>query len=53
MPVSILGNHGLFFVSESSRMIVDIKELKLLGDFNHPNIVRFVRHVLACSYECH
>lgn len=22
---------------------VDIKELKLLGDFNHPNIVRFVR----------
>lgn len=24
------------------RMTVDIKELKLLGDFNHPNIVRFV-----------
>ena len=22
---------------------VDIKELKLLGDFDHPNIVRFVR----------
>jgi hypothetical protein len=22
---------------------VDIKELKLLGGFNHPNIVRFVR----------
>jgi hypothetical protein len=22
--------------------IVDIKELKLLGGFNHPNIVRFV-----------
>lgn len=22
---------------------VDVKELKLLGDFNHPNIVRFVR----------
>lgn len=22
--------------------IVDIKELKLLGDFDHPNIVRFV-----------
>jgi hypothetical protein len=24
-------------------VIVDIKELKLLGGFNHPNIVRFVR----------
>ena len=22
---------------------VDIKELKLLGDFDHPNIVKFVR----------
>ena len=28
--------------------IVDIKELKLLGGFNHPNIVRFVR--AHCSY---
>ena len=27
----------------NSFVIVDIKELKLLGDFNHPNIVRFVR----------
>ena len=25
------------------RAPVDIKELKLLGDFDHPNIVRFVR----------
>ena len=25
------------------RALVDIKELKLLGDFDHPNIVRFVR----------
>ena len=24
-------------------LIVDIKELKLLSDFNHPNVVRFVR----------
>lgn len=32
-------------------LTVDIKELKLLGGFNHPNIVRFVRvhysHVIA------
>ena len=27
---------------------VDIKELKLLGGFNHPNIVRFVR-----AHYCH
>jgi mitogen-activated protein kinase kinase kinase 13 len=26
---------------------VDIKELKLLGEFAHPNIVRFVR--IACT----
>ncbi len=27
---------------------VDIKELKLLGDFDHPNIVKFVRaHLLS------
>ena len=25
---------------------VDIKELKLLGGFDHPNIVRFVRQFL-------
>ena len=29
-------------LSSNSAVIVDIKELKLLGDFNHPNIVRFV-----------
>lgn len=27
-------------------MIVDIKELKLLGAFDHPNIVRFVSAIL-------
>ena len=30
---------------------VDIKELKLLGDFNHPNIVRFVS-IRAICYFC-
>lgn len=29
-------------VEVPDRMVVDIKELKLLGDFDHPNIVRFV-----------
>lgn len=29
-------------VEVSDRTAVDIKELKLLGDFDHPNIVRFV-----------
>lgn len=28
--------------------LVDIKELKLLGGFDHPNIVRFVRCSLGC-----
>ena len=28
-------------------LAVDIKELKLLGDFNHPNIVRFVRILIT------
>ena len=28
---------------------MDIKELKLLGDFDHPNIVRFVR---VCLVGC-
>lgn len=31
------------FCSTLMLLIVDIKELKLLGGFNHPNIVRFVR----------
>jgi hypothetical protein len=31
----------------SNRYSVDIKELKLLGAFNHPNIVRFVRPTLS------
>lgn len=29
---------------------MDIKELKLLGDFDHPNIVRFVRFVRIFEY---
>lgn len=28
---------------------MDIKELKLLGGFNHPNIVRFVRVHSTCQ----
>ena len=33
----------MFILTEwDSRLAVDIKELKLLGDFDHPNIVRFV-----------
>jgi hypothetical protein len=28
---------------EADLIAVDIKELKLLGGFDHPNIVRFVR----------
>ena len=36
-------------------VIVDIRELKLLSEFSHPNIVKFVRHpintkqILMCS----
>ena len=37
--------HGLHIAS------VDIKELKLLGDFDHPNIVRFVS-VFLMSAMC-
>jgi hypothetical protein len=30
-----------------SLFVVDIKELKLLGGFDHPNIVRFVSAFIA------
>lgn len=30
-------------------LAVDIKELKLLGGFDHPNIVRFVSNCRFCS----
>lgn len=35
--------------SDTDNWIVDIKELKLLGDFDHPNIVRFVCHYFKLS----
>ena len=38
--VDCTGAEALMF---DVRALVDIKELKLLGDFDHPNIVRFVR----------
>lgn len=34
--------HTLSRLSDIDLFVVDIKELKLLGDFDHPNIVRFV-----------
>jgi mitogen-activated protein kinase kinase kinase 13 len=38
---------------EVDLVVVDIKELKLLGDFSHPNIVRFVCfHFLNVDYHC-
>ena len=38
-------------LNHTDRMLVDIKELKLLGDFSHPNIVRFVRLYLSTAFS--
>jgi len=40
----------LFLRFLMSSLIVDIKELKLLGGFDHPNIVRFVRLPVPSQY---
>ena len=39
------------FLPKLNIAIVDINELKLLGGFNHPNIVRFVRTVSSFLVE--